>query len=701
MIFLISILTTVWAGSWQIEPSELPVHTKLSVKLTYTVGPEGLTAGDAIRVEDPLFHGIRWAMWGFLTTNPEDCTTLSPRHQPASAGLVTASTNGPATLHLQRTSNIGNGHSPAASWVEISGEDLLEGHKITFVIGDSTDNPLCGLQTSPRTMEQITWPVSVRYGQQGIFEQEPNPPLFEFTNDGTAETLLVSTATKGKVGEPIKILVAALDQFGNAVPDFDSVVTLSTSQAHTFVSIDKGLWETSVTWDQPGIYRVEAESSDGLTSTSNPVQITSNAPEKSIYWGDIHTHHGHSFTDESGFYHDTNHEYARDVIGLQVGCETMKASPQEIDSDILWETLKHTCKTYTDDTYVALLGFEWMGAENSPGKEGHHNVYYNSCDGPLAPNTTTGLVGDSSLWEFMQAAEDDFETKSLSIPHASSHTGFNWRDRDDQLRPSAEIYSGGWGSSSQMNEKGASVYDALALGHRMGLVAASDNHMGWLGNRWAARKGSAGLTAFVTTKLSRETIYDAIQEHTTYATTGHRPILSFVVTDETTMIPMGKEYVAKLPKAQWEYIADGGTVKTVELLRVVIDNDSSVEVLASWAPGTIKASGNAEVHWNSQNQAIWLHIVQDDDSETWSSPIWLSNLCDGSIWDPAGNCPDNDTNSHDSNYTGDSQPDSPDFPEETESTRCGGCGTTPSNTAQWAWLLCVIIVIRRTQTRYL
>ena len=308
-------------------------------------------------------------------------------------------------------------------------------------------------------------------------------------------------------------------------------------------------------------------------------------------------------------------------------------------------------------------------------------------------------MGDNSLWEFMQAAEDNFETKSLSIPHASAFTGFNWRDRDDQLRPSAEIYSGGWGNSSRMNPRGSSVYDALALGHRMGLVAASDNHMGWLGNRWASRNGSAGLTAFVTTNLSRETIYEAIQEHTTYATTGHRPILSFAVKDDTTTIPMGKEYVAKSPRAQWRYIPDGDAVKSVELLRVVLDNASKVEVVASWTPSETEATGFAMVPWDNLNQAIWVHVVQHDGAETWSSPIWLSNLCDGSVWDPAGYCPDNDTNSHDSAHTGDSQPDSPGLPEDPESTRCGGCGTTPPNTAHWTWVLCAVVLIRRSHLR--
>ena len=48
-------------GKVLMVPTQLPVHEKVTFQVVYVVGPGGLSAGDAIRVEDPVFHGMRWA----------------------------------------------------------------------------------------------------------------------------------------------------------------------------------------------------------------------------------------------------------------------------------------------------------------------------------------------------------------------------------------------------------------------------------------------------------------------------------------------------------------------------------------------------------------------------------------------------------------------------------------------------------------
>ena len=339
--------------------------------------------------------------------------------------------------------------------------------------------------------------------------------------------------------------------------------------------------------------------------------------------------------------HDLNHEYARDVVGLQVGCESVKAYPHELDWDTLWPEQQQTCETHTDADYVAMLCYEWMGNENSPGQEGHHNVYYDTCDGPLAPNSTTGLTGgDDSLWVFMLEAEAATGARSVSAPHAPVYTGYNWRDRDDVLRPVAEIYSE-WGDSSAMNGPASSVYDGLALGNRMGLIASSDNHDGWLGNRWSVKETWGGLAAFVATDLSREGVFESLEQRSTYATTGHRPLLGFEVQEGEALGRMGWEVVAEEPLFHWTYSAEGAAISRVELLTVRVDGGGPVERLALWTPEGRDAEGSFAPDWDGQDRAVWLFVVEGENM-AWSSPIWLTRKC-GVGQDIAGLCEEGDT----------------------------------------------------------
>ncbi len=361
-----------------------------------------------------------------------------------------------------------------------------------------------------------------------------------------------------------------------------------------------------------------------------------------------------------------------------------------------------------------------MGNENSPGEEGHHNVYYDSCDGPLAPNTTTGLTGsDISLWAFMEEAEASTGARSISVPHATSYTGYNWRDRDDALRPLAEVYSE-WGSSAELHTLGAGVYDGLAAGHRMGLTAASDNHDGWLGNRWAAFYSEGGLGALVATDLSREGLFDAMQSRSAYGTTGIRPALRFSAEDGDD-VAMGVEYVADTPTFRWLYAGEG-EVSEVALLSVTVDGagDPTLDTLASWTPDTLDAEGEYTYAWDGQPRAVWLHAVEADGEEAWSSPIWLSADCDDErVEDPAGRCdtnkdkggpddtaPPGDDGGDDTDVTGDDGDGGDDAEAATDTgggegkdRSCGCAGAAGSGGALPLALLGLLALGRRTRRR--
>ncbi len=627
------------SGSGALSPSQVPVGRASTFTYTYTVGETGLAAGDVIRLQDPVFHGMRWALWGYLSDDPADCSDRG--------ALVTVDHTGDASVSLSsyRVDGEGTIHDYAYTEVTVDAGELVTGDQIRFTMGDTTDDADCALAASTRAMDRIPWIALEQRGGGGWAEVSPHPS-FSFVTSSRVTQLLVSAPSQALVDEPFEVRVAALDPYGNPVRDatLPLLATLDgrSVDGHVLGPGDEGIWTFDLTVGSEGFARVEVSSSLGAlpSARSNPIRVSADPPPLSIYWGDIHTHHGHSYVDELGSYHDQNHEYARDVAGLDVGCETVKASPHELYSDALWAQLQRSCAEYTaDGEYVALLGFEWMGNQNSPGEEGHHNVYYSDCSGVLAPDTTTGLTGsDNALWAFMAEVEATTGTRAISVPHAPLYTGFNWTDRDDTYRPLAEVYSE-WGPSDTDPVADRGIYNGLGAGNRMGLFAASDNHDGWMGNRWASFNAGGGLGAFVATDLSREGIFEAMQARSTYGSTGHRPYLSFSAEDGAA-IAMGEEYIASAPIFHWIYAGEA-EISEIELLAIELDDPgaATLEVLQSWTPAALDAEGSFTYTWDGVPRAVWLHAAEADGEQAWSSPIWLSDDCeDPQVVDPAGYC---------------------------------------------------------------
>ena len=58
--------------------------------------------------------------------------------------------------------------------------------------------------------------------------------------------------------------------------------------------------------------------------------------------------------------------------------------------------------------------------------------------------------------------------------------------------------------------------DAWGLGEKLGVIASSDNHLGF------AAQDNQGVTAVVTSDFSRDGVFEAIKKRHTYGTTGRK-----------------------------------------------------------------------------------------------------------------------------------------------------------------------------------
>ena len=123
------------------------------------------------------------------------------------------------------------------------------------------------------------------------------------------------------------------------------------------------------------------------------------------------------------------------------------------------------------------------------------------------------------------------------IPHHPSvrqgRRGANFAHRDAKVSPLLEIYSE-WGNSEsdrapfpflRHTEPGRwtknTLQYALAQGHRFGVIASTDDHLGYPGG-WGE-----GLAAVLAPDLSRKSIMEALLDRRTYAVTGDRIVLGF------------------------------------------------------------------------------------------------------------------------------------------------------------------------------
>lgn len=634
-----------WAGgsAW-LSPESVVVATKDTVTFHYVVGPEGMAVGDGISVADPEFHGIRWAQFGKDVLDPSACTDFTGDEDP-SRSYLSASTTGSATISLSRNvgDDGGTGGTPAATELRIEAGTLSPGDELIIVYGDTSTNPLCGHEMPDRAFHEVLFRVSEDLAGSGLVALASFPTL-DILPLSTPTSLLAIVPSRVVAGQPFRLKVASLDVHGNPAEGSGTTATVEAAFGGANLNVDQGWANTEITLDTPGIYRIAVTSTAGLSATSNPVDVVAAAPENYLYWGDLHVHFGHTI-ETDGLHIDENVTYARDVVGMDVVSESVKADPICIDGPTLWENVKANCQGETvEGSFVYMLGMEWMGTEVE-GSNGHHNMYYNTCDAPYAAHYDAaafpaGINGFSSGYgPYEWAAEREAEgTETVIIPHATRMTGFNWDAVNNDYRRSAEIYSE-WGFSIDPPTQANSIPAGLAKGNRMGFIGASDNHVGWMGNPYSYKNTPSGLAGFWAPALTRADVFSALKNRATYATSGDRIILETWIEDGA-VIPSGSNYVAKNPDIYWK-VHGTDTITKIDVYAVKIVSGDVARAVYSVEPNALDAEGRFEWGWSGDDEAVWLAVTQADGEQAWSTPTWLTENCAADeVIDPATYCDD-------------------------------------------------------------
>jgi hypothetical protein len=182
--------------------------------------------------------------------------------------------------------------------------------------------------------------------------------------------------------------------------------------------------------------------------------------------------------------------------------------------------------------FVTFPSFEWHSIEY-----GDHCIYYkDAIDNPIidAPDLPT-----------LRKTLNTLETPTLLIPHHIGYKqgsrGINWRAFTEEYSPVVEIFS-----FHGLSERSEGAYPYLhsmgprhehstahygwAQGNIFGVIGSTDHHNATPGSYGYGRLGVWA------TSLTRDAIWDAIQQRCTYALTGDRIALQFALNGE----PMGR-----------------------------------------------------------------------------------------------------------------------------------------------------------------
>jgi hypothetical protein len=168
-----------------------------------------------------------------------------------------------------------------------------------------------------------------------------------------------------------------------------------------------------------------------------------------------------------------------------------------------------------------------------------------------------------------------------------------------------------WGI--RLGEQGASVQDALAQGWRLGFVAGTDNHQG---HPTLRPGGYTGMTCFRATELTREAVWQAMDERFTYATSGVPIVCDYAVNgvhsgaEGTLALGEGVHFSAQLH----------GTAP-IEVVEII----SGGQCVWQGKPDAwdVELDGVGLPAPEGDSAYYYLRLRQADGHRAWLSPVWL------------------------------------------------------------------------------
>jgi len=293
-----------------------------------------------------------------------------------------------------------------------------------------------------------------------------------------------------------------------------------------------------------------------------------------IYYGDIHNHcdvsYGHgSLADAlknarlqldfvSVTVHAVWHDLPTDDPELAYLIDYHKKGFARAEAN--WAGYLQTIEqTNADGQFVTFPSFEWHSIEY-----GDYCVYYQQSPDDLP------IINAPDL-ESLRASLRSIRTPHFLIPHHIGYRqgsrGINWQTFTGEMSPVAEIFS--FHGASEASEGAYPYLHSMgprhehstaqygwSQGNLFGVVGSTDHHNAFPGSYGYGRMG------VLAEALTRDAIWDAIQNRRTYALTGDKIALDFRLNGE----PIGSVCPANDNREIAAAVTAGGSIDYIEVL---------------------------------------------------------------------------------------------------------------------------------------
>ena len=455
-------------------------------------------------------------------------------------------------------------------------------------------------------------------------------------------------------GERFRVLVRCVDARGLLTPELAGPLDISYEGAiggpDTVIMVERG---KGAAWFaaravRGGVGRVRVSCPGrGVEGVSNP--IASRVCGYRVLWGDLHTHSvvSDGTQEPTWLYHR-----ARDLRGWDFTAvsdhdtwsfgEERVRTPEELEL-----MMRAADDNYRPGEFVTFRTYEWTNHHR-----GHRNVLFGPGETPVfLPHTDDRYSTPSRL-----LAELAGHT-AMVVPHHCAwklHAGemrFDFGPRDDSegegagLQRLVEVYShhgnsefygcprpishlgemeGARGAIARAvlgheyagRKSGSYVRDALAAGHRLGLVAGSDEHISGGDPRHApAQLYGGGITGIFATSHTRQAAWRAMWDRRVCGTTGPRMLMEFSVNG----VPHGAEIASRNAHVTGHVIGEAG-LELAELIKY-----DSAGYRSVWQEGG--KGPEAVIDWTDsplrEPAFFYLRVVQQDGHMGWAGPTWV------------------------------------------------------------------------------
>ncbi|MEM1047914.1 MAG: DUF3604 domain-containing protein [Pseudomonadota bacterium] len=535
-------------GTAELSPlGSVEVRSFQTFTLVYTVGKIGLDDTGGIRV---AFRFISDAG--------------KPQMQnPKAANYVSATCSGSGTISLSFSAG---GQRPwnGILTAHLHGGYLSEGDTITIVFGD-TRHGSPGMLMQTFMEEGYEFRVMADVQATGNFlplDKQFSIPVVA----GPAAVWKAVLPSLRRPGERFHLGLKAEDVWGNPTSQASGRIRLEPSLPVTglplefdYVPDDRALSLENLSCDTEGVLRIKVRVDGSEAAEAGPLVIRSG--DHAGFWGDLHGQTGETIGVNSI---ESYFDFARNKTFLDI------SSHQGNDfqmKTVFWEKLNTLTAEFDEPgRFVCIPGYEWSG---NTAIGGDHNVFFKTEGRPIRRCSHAILDDRSDMANDANTLTDLYaglkEEDCVLYAHVGGRYANIHYDHDPLLETAVEVHSA-WGTFEWI------LTDGFPLGRRVGLVCNSDGHKGRPG---ASYPGSStfgaygGLTCFLTDRLDRDAIFEAMRRRHHYGTTGCRMHM-----DVSGLLPGGGTLFERNPAAQPD--TPTHTVQTVMMGDIVRTNAEAV-----------------------------------------------------------------------------------------------------------------------------